>query len=134
MKPDLSTVAGRLQLAIDRNKSNANKIEVDTGGEITRQAVRLILKGVTLKPTWDKLLLLANNLGVRPHWLASGEEPMLPTPTLKDEEVELIQHFRHLSPTHKQDLRDLAERWADQDGEGPGQRPAPAIRPPRRHQ
>jgi transcriptional regulator with XRE-family HTH domain len=134
MKPDLSTLAGRLRFAMARKETNANQIEVDTGEEIKRQTVGFILSGKTLKPTWDKLLLLANHLGVRPHWLAEGEEPMLPSPTLKDEEVELIEHFRHLSSSHQQDLRDLAERWADQDREGPGSRHPPGHRPPKRHQ
>lgn len=133
MAPELSTFAARLQHAMDRKKTNANRIEVETG-DITRQSIGFMLSGKTAKPTWDKLVLLANHLGVRPHWLADGEGPMLPTPELKDEEIELIEHFRHMSATHRKDLCDIAERWADEDDDGPRPSLRPGLRPPPRRQ
>jgi hypothetical protein len=118
MGNDLSTLAARLRFAMDRKKTNANRIEIETG-EISRQAVGFMLDGTTTKPTWDKLVLLSAYLGVRTEWLAQGEGAMFPTPQLKDEEIELIEHFRAMSNSHRKDLQDIAERWADEDDNTP---------------
>jgi hypothetical protein len=128
---DLSTFAGRLRHAMDRKGANANRIEVKTGA-ITRQAIGMMLSGQTGKPSWAKLVLLSTYLGVRPEWLAEGESPMFPAPVLKDEEVSLIEHYRAMSRTHQKDLRDIAERWSDEDDGNPGHHSPHSPRPHRR--
>lgn len=132
MGNDLSTLAARLRFAMDRKRTNANRIEIETG-EITRQAVGFMLDGTTTKPTWDKLVLLSAHLGVRTEWLAQGEGAMLPTPQLKDEEIQLIEYYRSMSKLHRKDLCDIAERWADED-DGDGPAPTRHHRPPMRKQ
>lgn len=129
---ELSTFPGRLRFAMGRKGTNANKIEVKTGA-ITRQAIGMMLSGQTGKPSWNKLVLLSSYLGVRPEWLAEGETPMVPAPILKDEEVSLIECYRLMSPVHKKDLREIAERWSDEndDDQVP---PQPTSQRPHRRQ
>jgi transcriptional regulator with XRE-family HTH domain len=122
--PDPGTLQGRLQLAMylkDR-KMNANKLALATG--LSRQAIRLVLKGVTQKLLWETAVIYATELGVRPRWLQDGELPMYPAPELKDdEEIRLIDDFRHMSLSHQRDLAEIARRWAEEDGDDPSPRP-----------
>lgn len=116
---------------MDRKGANANRIEVKTGA-ITRQAIGMMLSGQTGKPSWAKLVLLSTYLGVRPEWLAEGENPMVPAPVLKDEEVTLIEYYRLMSKPHQKDLREIAERWSDEDDDNPGHQSPQPTRPHRR--
>lgn len=117
---DLSTFAGRLAFAIRKKGTNANQIEVKTG--MARQTVYLLLQGKSAKPTWPILVKLCDHLGVRPEWLAEGDEPMKPVPKLDEAEVALIESYRALSDAHQKDLRDIADRWASEDDSSPSTR------------
>lgn len=110
---ELSTFAERLQQAIDRKKTNPNQIEVRVG--ITRQAIYAMLKGTTANPTLPNLSKLCEFLGVRQDWLANGELPMFPAPALDDEEIDLVDSFRQLSPQHQRDIAEIVKRWAEED-------------------
>lgn len=112
---ETGTLAGRLALAMElRGKTNPSQIETATG--ITRQALYRVLDGKTEKLTWVILVKLADHLGVRPEWLQDGVLPMHKVPELKDdEEIRLIDDFRHMSPHHQRDLADIARRWAEED-------------------
>jgi transcriptional regulator with XRE-family HTH domain len=113
----LETLADRLRYAMDFRKTNPNQIEVATG--IKRQTLYAVLKGETENFTWVKLIALSEHLGVRTEWLARGEWPMYPMPTLEESEVQLVHDFRQLSPGHQRDLADIAHRWAEEDDEEP---------------
>lgn len=102
---------------------NPNRIEVKTNGAVTRQAIYAMLSGATGKPTWDKLVLLCAQLGVRPEWLAEGELPMHPAPHLDDEEIALVQAFKEMSHAHQRDLTEIARRWAEEDSDDRGSTP-----------
>lgn len=113
---DLSTLGGRLAFLFRIRKTNPNRIEVSTG--ITRQAIGLMLKGTTGKPSWPVLVKLSDHLGVRPEWLADGEEPMVRAATVNDDaEARLLRDFREMSAGHKRDLTDIARRWAEEDAD-----------------
>lgn len=133
-RPDGSaSFAHRLREALERKGVNPNQIEVELekrGIRFARQTIYAMLSGSTGKPTWDKLVLLCEVLGVRPEWLAEGELPMHPAPVLDDAEIQLIQNFRAMSHPHKRDLADIAERWADGDTEDP--KPSEHRAPPAR--
>lgn len=109
----LETLADRLRYAMDLRKTNPNQIELATG--IARQTLYAVLKGDTENFTWVKLTAVSGHLGVRSEWLARGEWPMYPMPSLEEGEIQLIYDFRHLSPGHQRDLADIAHRWAEED-------------------
>jgi hypothetical protein len=130
-KEDPGTLAGRLRLAMEaKNRMNANQLAIATG--FTRQQVGKVLNGVTKKLLWDTAVIYAGVLGIRPDWLQDGELPMYPIPRLKsDEEIRLIEDFRHMSPSHQRDLAEIAQRWAEEDNDGPNSHPfSPHKRPP----
>lgn len=117
---DAQTFAGRLELAMKRKGVNANQMQVamaKAGYHLPRQTLGNMLRGRTKRPTWDKLVLISSYLGVRPEWLADGVLPMLPAPMLDDNELQLVLAFRAMSPNHQKDLCDIAERWAESDGD-----------------
>lgn len=118
-----STFPGRLREAMERKSINANQIQVAmarAGFHLPRQTIGNMLRGRTKVPRWDKLVIISAFLGVRPEWLADGVLPMIPTPTLDESELQLVQAFRALSQQHRRDLCDIAERWAETDAEAPG--------------
>jgi hypothetical protein len=122
------TLASRLALAMKLKGVNANQIETATG--IPRQAIYAARDGKSLKLMGDTLVKLCEYLGVRPKWLADGELPMHATPSLDQDEVQLIENYRHMSPANQKALRDIAERWSEEDDPKPGKhRPFP--RPPK---
>jgi hypothetical protein len=115
-----TTLAERLQAAMSLRgiPTNPNKIETATG--ITRQTLYAVRDGKTQKLLWETCVKLAAYLGVRPEWLNDGELPMHPVPKLEDDdEIQLIEHYRHLSPSHQKDIRAIAERWAEEDDPHP---------------
>jgi transcriptional regulator with XRE-family HTH domain len=134
-KPDPGTLRGRLALAIEIRKGmNPNRLADATG--MSRQAVYRVLDGKTRKLLWDTAVLYATELGVRPEWLQDGVLPMLPAPVLKDDdEIRLVEDFRHMSPAHQRDLAEIARRWAEEDGDGDTPHHHPFLRaskpPPR---
>jgi transcriptional regulator with XRE-family HTH domain len=117
---ELSTFAARLAFAIRKRKTNANRIELATG--MARQTVYLLLAGKTAKPSWPTLVKLCDHLGVRPEWLAEGDEPMAPNPILDDVEMRLIESYRAMSHSHQKDLRTIADQWANEDDADPRHR------------
>lgn len=111
---DTGTLKGRLELAMELARTNASKIETMLG--IKRQTLYRVLSGKTQVMTWDVASRLAEHLGIRAKWLQDGERPMHPVPELKDDdEVQLIESFRHMSPSHQRDLAEIAKRWAEED-------------------
>lgn len=114
-RPDTGTLAGRLALAMElKGRMNANQLAERTGK--TRQAVGKVLNGKTQQLYWDTAVEYATELGVRPEWLQKGILPMYPAPELKDdEEIKLIEDFRHMSASHQRDLVEIARRWAEED-------------------
>lgn len=60
--------------------------------------------------TTGKLVTLAGALGVRPQWLESGAEPMLPNSDLTPDERLLVEGYRTSSPAEKAALITLAVR------------------------
>jgi hypothetical protein len=115
---EAASLAGRLKFAMSQRGTNPNKIELSTG--IPRQTFYAVLRGQTQNFTYEVLTRVAKHLGVRSEWLARGEMPIHPAPTLKDEdEIQLVYDFRGMSPQHQRDLADIARRWADEDGTEP---------------
>lgn len=127
-----ATLAARLRKAMTLKAVNANQVEIATG--ITRQAIYLMLKGTTEKPSWPVLVKLCEYLGVRPEWLADGELPMYPAPVLDDDEIQLIEDYRTMSRPHQKDIRDIATRWAEEDAESPSKGRPFRVRPPKHQQ
>ena len=110
-------LAGRLQLAMELRRKNPNQIANATG--VTRQTLYAVLGGRTKNFSYPVLSAVAKELNIRAEWLARGELPMLPVKTLKDdEEIQLIENFRRMSPLHARDLADIAQRWAEEDQAG----------------
>jgi transcriptional regulator with XRE-family HTH domain len=116
------TFRSRLKEAMARTGVNANQMSVamaKLGYHLPRQTIGNMLRGRTKMPRWDKLVLISGYLGVRPEWLADGVLPMEPAPFLDDSERKLVEAFRRMSPQHRGDLEDIAERWAEADGSPP---------------
>lgn len=132
---DLSTMAGRLSFAMSRRGpkgTNPNQIEARTG--VFRQTLYQILAGVNANLSSPNLVKVCDDLGIRPQWLTDGDEPMIAQPILKEEEIDLVVHYRQLSHTHQKDILDLAEKWAGDDDDGDGNRPGTRSPPPHRRQ
>lgn len=125
------TLAQRMAKAIKLKDTNPNQIEQATG--ITRQTFYAVLSGETQNLSGPVLVKSCEYLGVRHKWMADGELPMYPTPKLEEHELQLIEHYRHLSEAHQKDLRDIAERWSEEDDPRSG-RTFAAGRPRPRHQ
>lgn len=120
---DDSSFPQRLRKAMKVKGVNANQISVamsKMGYHLPRQTIGNMLRGRTKMPRWDKLVLISGNLGVRPEWLADGVLPMEPAPFLDENERQLVDAFRRMSATHQIDLADIAQRWAEADGDVPG--------------
>lgn len=112
---DTGTLSGRLKLAMYL-KGDTNPSQIETAIGIPRQTLYAALSGKTEKFTWDILMPLSDHLGVRHKWLQDGELPMYPSPQLSDpEEIQLVDNYRHMSPSHQRDLAEIARRWADED-------------------
>lgn len=123
------SLASRLKRALTLRGTNPNRVEIATG--ITRQTLYAVLNGQTENISRPILVKLCDHLGVRPEWMADGELPMNPAPALNDEEIQLIEDFKHMSPSHQRDLCEIASRWAEEDDVTPS-RSRPYPRPPRR--
>lgn len=76
------TLKKRLHNALAFRGTNPNAVEQAIG--IKRQTLYAVLKGETSEMKWSTLEKLAAHLEVRVRWLAMGELPVFPAPTLEE--------------------------------------------------
>jgi len=78
----MSTLGERLELAMQAD--GMTQADLARAIHVTRSAIHQAIRGASkgLKP--HHLILVCRQLRIRPEWLALGEEPMRPDPTLRD--------------------------------------------------
>jgi DNA-binding XRE family transcriptional regulator len=129
----IDTLAERLEAAMAARGTNPNKVANAVG--IERQTLYAVASGKTQKLLWETCVKVAAHLGIRPEWLNDGELPMHPAPKLRDDdEIQLIENYRHLSDAHRKDLRDFAAKWAEEDDPTPSKSRPFTTRIPNRKQ
>lgn len=117
------TFAERLKFAMRQRGRTAPGLEKHGIG--TRQWIyKLTEKDAKPPSVVVQFLALCEELMVRPEWLVREKGPMIPPPSLTDEEAQIVFSYREMDDRGKRELRRVAAAIA-QDSDGAASRSNP---------
>lgn len=105
---DIMSLVERIKMKCQENAISIKALERETG--LANGSIR---RWDSQKPSYDKIILVANKLQTSFYWLITGNE----TPKLNPDEQKLIEYYRSSDDRSKRMILAMAAAGADQEHE-----------------